>query len=247
MSENSLYIENYKRFKNQEIILYHHLGLGDMIICNGLVNKLSENFKKINLIIDKKFHKQADFLYRENPTVEIVSAPLEAVNTLHDFVEKFAKDNELKILKIGWTDSGKPFYYDFYKLVKFPYRFSYKYFYFPKNEKLENELMDYLIKYYKVDSSNYVLVHKDASNESYDLKIKSKQIIYVDKETDIFNNIFLYSKLIKDASEVHCVNSSFLHLVDRVDTNAKLIYHDVRGSIIKCKKKWNIKYYENKN
>ena len=132
-------------------------------------------------------------------------------------------------------------------MVKLPYRFSYKYFYFPKDEKLENELMDYLIKYYKVDPSNYVLVHKDASNESYELKIKSKQIIYVDKETDIFNNIFLYSKLIKDASEVHCVNSSFLHLVDRVDTNAKLIYHDVRGSIIKCKKKWNIKYYENKN
>ena len=75
MSENNLYIENYKRFKNQEIILYHHLGLGDMIICNGLVNKLSGNFKKINLIIDKKFHKQANFLYRENPTVEIVSAP----------------------------------------------------------------------------------------------------------------------------------------------------------------------------
>ena len=46
MSENNLYIENYKRFKNQEIILYHHLGLGDMIICNGLVNKLSGNFKK---------------------------------------------------------------------------------------------------------------------------------------------------------------------------------------------------------
>ena len=51
--------------------------------------------------------------------------------------------------------------------------------------------MRYLINYFKVDPANYVLVHKDVSNVSYDLKIKSKQIIYVDKETDIFNNIFL--------------------------------------------------------
>ena len=48
MSEQNLYIKNLKQSKNKEIILYHHLGLGDMIICNGLVNKLSTYFSKIN-------------------------------------------------------------------------------------------------------------------------------------------------------------------------------------------------------
>ena len=63
MSEQNLYIKNLKQYKNKEIILYHHLGLGDMIICNGLVNKLSTYFSKINLIVNKSFHDQATYLY----------------------------------------------------------------------------------------------------------------------------------------------------------------------------------------
>ena len=68
-----------------------------------------------------------------------------------------------------------------------------------------------------------------------------------ERKTDIFGNIFLYKDLIRDAKEIHCVNSSFVHLVDRVETNGKLYYHDVRGGIIKLRKKWDIKYYENKD
>ena len=44
--------------------------------------------------------------------------------------------------------------------------------------------------------------------------------MFVEKETDIFKNIFLYTKLIQNANEIHCVDSSFLHLVERVDTEA---------------------------
>tara|TARA_A100001035_G_scaffold238565_1_gene203270 strand:+ start:96 stop:314 length:219 start_codon:yes stop_codon:yes gene_type:complete len=72
-------------------------------------------------------------------------------------------------------------------------------------------------------------------------------MIFVEEKSDLFKNIFLYKKIIEEASEIHCINSSFLHLVDRVDTKAKLYYHDVRGGIIKLKKKWKIIYYENKD
>jgi len=245
MSEQNLYIKNLKQYKNKEIILYHHLGLGDMIICNGLVNKLSTYFSKINLIVNKSFHDQATYLYSNNPNIKIVSEKAKDVNVLDSFVESFAKHNSLKILKVGWANSGKPFYYDFYKIVKLPYNHSYKYFDLPKNPELEEKLKNHLIDIYNVDSEDYALVHRDASNKSYHLDIKSSNLIYIDKKTDIYNNLFLYSKLIKDASEIHCINSSFVHLVDRLDTKGKLFYHDVRGSIIKLKKSWKIIKYEN--
>ncbi len=247
MSEHNLYINNLKHFKNKEIVLYHHLGLGDMIICNGLVNKLSNYLSKINLIVDNKFHDQAVYLYSNNQQVEIVSEKVEDVNVLDQFVETYAKNKNLKILKVGWTDSGRPFYYDFYKIVKLPYRYSYKYFDYPKNYELEDNLKNHLININNVNPNDYVLVHRDASNNTYELNIEGGNLIYIDKETDIYNNIFLYSKLIKDASEIHCINSSFVHLVDRIETSGKLIYHDVRGSIIKLKKKWKIINYENKD
>ena len=97
-----------------------------------------------------------------------------------------------------------------------------------------------MININNVNPNDYVLVHRDASNNTYELNIESDNLIYIDKETDIYNNVFLYSKLIKDASEIHCINSSFVHLVDGIETSGKLIYHDVRGSIIKLKKKWKI-------
>ena len=108
-------------------------------------------------------------------------------------------------------------------------------------------LKNHLIESYNVDPLNYAIVHRDSSNKSYDLNIENLNKVYVEEKTDLFKNLFLYKDLIRDAREIHCINSSFLHLVDRVDTNAKLYYHDVRGGIIKLKKKWKIEYYENKD
>lgn len=48
-----------------------------------------------------------------------------------------------------------------------------------------------------------------------------------------------------NASEIHCINSSFAHLVDRFETNGKRIYHDVRGGRLKFKKRWNYIEYRN--
>ena len=127
------------------------------------------------------------------------------------------------------------------------YRNSYKRFNVPDDLDIQNELKSHLIKTYNADPSNYALVHRDSSNKSYDLNIQNTNIIYVEEKTDLFKNIFFYKTLINDANEIHCINSSFLHLVDRVETNANLYYHDVRGGIIKLKKKWKILYYENKD
>ena len=247
MSQQDLYIENYKKYRGQEIILYPHLGLGDMIICNGLVNKLSNYFSKINLIVDKKFHNQAEYLYSLNSNVRIISENPVKVNNLDEFVNDFALSEKLKILRVSQIKSGKPFYHEFYKSVKLSYKHSYKGFNLPEDTKLQSQLKNHLIESYNVDPLNYAIIHRDSSNKTYDLNIENLNKVYVEEKTDLFKNLFLYKDLIRDAKEIHCINSSFLHLVDRVDTNAKLYYHDVRGGIIKLKKKWKIIYYENKD
>lgn len=241
------FISNYKKYKNQEIILYPHLGLGDAIICNGLVNNLSNYFLKINLIANKQFHEQLDYLYEENSSVNIISEYPEVVNNLDKFVENLAINTGLKVLRVSQLKSGKPFYREFYKSVNLPYRYSYNKFYLPEDTKRQHILKNHLIETYQANPLQYALVHKDSSIDSYNLEITNKSQILVEKESDQFNNIFLYKDVIKDAKEIHCVNSSFVHLVDRVDTGAKLFYHDVRGGIIKLKKKWKIIKYENKD
>ena len=57
---------------------------------------------------------------------------------------------------------------------------------------------------------------------SYLLKFQNKNR----KSTDTFNNIF-YLKLIKEAHEIHVINSSIFCLADRVATSGKLYVHNI--------------------
>ena len=90
------------------------------------------------------------------------------------------------------------------------------------------------------------LVHNQSHEDTYELKnISNKDIIYISKNSDLFNNMFYYKTLIVNAKEIHCINSSFLHLVERVKTHSKLYYHDVRNSNFELSEKWNVINYDN--
>ena len=104
-------------------------------------------------------------------------------------------------------------------------------------------LKKHLFEHYGV-KKDFQLVHSQSDNVPYALNIsKELDAIYVEKESDIFNNIFLYIDMIKTAKEIHCVDSSFIHLVERIDTDATLYYHTNRNSITYLKKDWeNIDY-----
>tara|TARA_B100001778_G_C18428716_1_gene556780 strand:- start:128 stop:868 length:741 start_codon:yes stop_codon:yes gene_type:complete len=236
--------------KNESLIVYHHIGLGDIVICNGLVNYISTFVDNLYLVVDKKFEEQAKYLYSENSSVEIISDEPKGVNDLNNFVETFASKNNLNILKIGWGAYVKkfgniPFYKAFYKQLKLPFSYSYKFFKLPTFNKSENMLTKHLLDVYKIRSEEKIkLVHHEASDKTYSLDLDSNNAIFVTKETDIFNNIFLYREIAQKVDEIHCINSSFIHFIDRIETDAALYYHNIRGSKLKLKKKWKVINYE---
>jgi hypothetical protein len=229
---------------NEKIfVLYHHLGLGDHIVCNGLVNYVSTNNNKIYLPVNTLFKDQITYLYRDNKKIEIFPVNLGEVNNADSEVEKLAYEKNIPILKIGFENRLNkkiPFYKSFYKQIGLKYNISYKYFNPSSDEKKEEQLYNHLIKLFNIENNKYILIHDEASDTRYKLKTDTDlKAINLSNEFDIFDNIFLYKKIINDASEIHCINSSFAHLVDRFDTSGKLIYHNVRGGKLKFKKKWN--------
>jgi hypothetical protein len=105
--------------------------------------------------------------------------------------------------------------------------------------------MNHLMQVYKIEK-NYRLVHRSSSYGQVNLKIDdSLPNIYIEKDSDIFNNIFLYAKLIERAQEIHCIDSSILHLVERVPTEASLFFHPIKKDgqgteKLELYKDWNI-------
>ena len=226
-----------KNIKNKQIVIHHHFGLGDIIICNGLVNYISSRVKKIYLPIEKKYFVQTQFLYKDNNKITVIE-----VKNKKEIYKLF---KHLKILRVGFEKNYGKFNKSFYDQLKLPYRYSFNYFHIPKDHKKEEELFLHLKSFYKI-RGKYNLIHNQSSYGKVNFQVNNEYgCIFVDKDSDIFKNLFLYTKVIEQAAEIHCVDSSLLHLVERVNTDAELYFHykkkdNQSSEKLELKKNWNI-------
>lgn len=234
---------NLKKIIDSELIIYHHLGLGDHLICNGLVNYLSLNFDKVFLPVKKRNFNNVSYLYKENNKIHLFKVSNEEEDVLN-----YSLKNDLKILKIGFENRKKPFNSGFYKQLKLPYSVSKDYFSFPRDKEKEDTLYQHLVEHFRV-KGKFALIHSESSQGNADIKTENDlDKIFIRKDMDIFNNIFYYSKLIEHAEEIHCIDSSFLHLVDRSITTDNLYFHNLKntftiGANLKLLKNWKIIEY----
>tara|TARA_Y100001970_G_C14142205_1_gene807810 strand:+ start:602 stop:1342 length:741 start_codon:yes stop_codon:yes gene_type:complete len=228
-----------------EFVLHHHLGLGDTIICNGLVNFLSTKYSKIYLPVKENLFNTVQFLYSENKKLSLFKISNES---REEDIDEFASSKNLKILRVGYQNvKDQPFNLAFYKQLGLPYRYSKKYFNIPSDINKEILLKEHLINFYNVNPKSYSIIHNEYQfpGGKFDLKFTDKEnAIYVSKESDLFMNLFLYKGLIESAQTIHCINSSFLHLVERVNKRAKLYYHNLRKNNLHLSNKWTYVEYD---
>jgi len=208
----------------EEIYIHHHLGLGDHIICNGLIRSLSKKIN-INLFVKKINSLNVSYMFRDLFNVNII--------IIENDNDVYLKYNNKKILRIGFENLTRlmetySIGWDecFYKQLEIPFNLRWDEFYFLSDEERENKL------YEKLNNENhkFCLIHSTGSDGvnrvDYDIVDKDLHIIEIKKEYT--NNIFDYCKLIKLATEIHCIDSSFLHLVDSLETFGKLFYHNLK-------------------
>ena len=57
-----------------DFMLYHHLGMGDHIICHGLVRRLYEqkSFTKFKLITKKHYADNVQFMYSDLKNLDVI-------------------------------------------------------------------------------------------------------------------------------------------------------------------------------
>ena len=226
--------------KKETIILHHHLGLGDHLICNGLVNVLSKKYK-IYLISRYKNYDSVKHLYSDND--QIIVIPLFSFLTRDMHREKkvtqtLGKLFNIRVLFVGFQKGPIDINWDesFYHQVNIPFEKRYEEFYTPFYNKLIS-----------TPKKSFRLIHSTTSSSEYNLKIENSNMenIYVTKKKR--RNIFAYTDLIKKASEIHCVDSAFIHLVDSfILKNTELYYHNVRKANVSFtfKNNWEIINYD---
>lgn len=203
--------------------IYHHLGLGDHIICNGLVRKLINENEEYNLFSKYENSESVKFMYRDLPNIKIFD-----INDDMKASWVLSQNNPDKVFLIGHStvpDIIKKYNcnwdHAFYIQMDVPFGERWNSFYVERDSEGEDKLFNEL----NSDNSDYALIHsKDSSGTD---RIDYKKIdnnlkkIFVEPRGHIFN----YLKLIERAKEIHCIDSSFKHLVESVNTESILYFH----------------------
>lgn len=197
--------------------IYHHLGLGDHIICNGLVRELSKKLE-VDMYIPCKKHnfESVEYMYRDSDRITVVAVANDR--------EANALCKNKEHIKIGFSHAvliennkiGRSFDETFYNIANIPFEKRWDSFHMKRDRPAEKKL------YKKLNPENkkYVFVHDDPSRDiNIDYDFDGKFVIRPDKSYS--NVIFHYAKIIENADEIHCIDSSFKSFADSLDLSSK--------------------------
>lgn len=199
--------------------IYHHLGLGDHLVCNSIVRYFARLDEKIVVLSKTRNAVTVQRMYRDLTNVHVTSVGGDAeARNLLDYVRPTAK------ILIGY--SGKD--YDerigsfdttFYNQVGLSIQDKFA------GWKIDRDFSDEAVvqKSLTCGVKHYAFVHEDVDRGYVIDKSKIGPVSVQPKGKTI--SFFLYCKLIEEAEEVHCINSSFLHLCDFIKPSGKLFFH----------------------
>ena len=209
-----------------EKVILHHLGMGDHLICNGLVRKVLQEDKLI-LHYPLKFHNYDNvFAMFEDLSDRIRFVPVKDDREMIRYASTFTEKKKIRVgvFKNDWTSLSGAFCEKFYKQLDIRYSERWNLFYYPENSStlIENDVKE------------SCFVHQDISRN---LKIKNNYLpdSYYSPNHSLGSKnkhtIFDYVPILNEVNEIHCIDSSFACLIDHLpslNTKKKFIHRYVR-------------------
>jgi hypothetical protein len=201
----------------KNVFIIHHLGLGDHILCNGLVRELIVKEKLDKIFYPVKIHNIDNINRMYCDIKNIIS--LVPVRNDKEMIEISKKFHNSEIINIGMfsgkiQDITRDFSYGFYDNCKIDFSKRWDSFYLEK-KTMSNEKE--IILGYKKEK---VFVHEDTIRG---YKINNKYLlnkeIYRPNHTLGRNNgltLFDYYDILTKVNEIHCIDSSFACFIDHL-------------------------------
>lgn len=223
--------------------------LGDNFVYSGIVHYYGDRCTELHVPSGEENFDTLTTLYQEHPHIKVVQM-LPYDQGENQYVEKFGLSRIVRhdmfrtqinghTISIMWDEQ-------IYTQFELPFSLRYSNFRLPSNIAGSQELYQQL-----AGDEPYALVHRGTSVYPNGMPLDitgfrkasgMPDIKIVEVKPGITPDLMQYVDLIKNATEIHCVPSSFFCLVDSIhrETNARLFYHDVRANtIMRVNSKWN--------
>lgn len=200
---------------HETVYIYHHLGMGDHILCNAIVRIAALVHDDIVLFAKPNNIKNVQYMYRDLKNLSCV-AYLD--KDIQAFIRRTPQN---KYLIVGITpqwfakmDAGgfETFDIGFYESVGISIEEKWNHFHFERDLDLEKHIFYDVLRI--TDDDEFIFVHDDLERDRHFKPeyIEGKKIVRVTDHLDIGLFDFLYT--IQKAREVHVMNSSFSCLID---------------------------------
>tara|TARA_R110002096_G_scaffold121955_3_gene263958 strand:+ start:841 stop:1578 length:738 start_codon:yes stop_codon:yes gene_type:complete len=240
--------------KMTSLIIHHHAGLGDHFMCNGVVNYIvdSTDFDYYYVLTKERNYKTVSEMYSYSDKIRTLAFSDEIEDTIQ---HRLPVNGRYIQIGFGYLENymrenpDKDFSYAFYDQFDLPFSDKWDRFKIQRNEIEENKIYEQLVG----DDEEYIFVHDVSSVGKYDLNIDSKLKI-IKPKLGITNNTTHFLKVIENAKEVHCLDSSFISMIDLELTRENLFAHNVKtveeggtGSFPYFKNAWREISYEQEN
>ena len=200
------------------LLLLGHLGLGDQLACSGLVRVLAAREKNVVVVCKLVSVHSIRFLYRDLPNVHLL--PVEDDTRISP---RFGADPRVlsafdclgfRIMLLGLHRGplapGSGFVDTFYQQANVCQ--DHRYTHFRVDRDLDIEQSFEAVR-------PYVFVHDDPER-CYKIRLDTQLPAVHPGKADgrpHSNNIFAFVRLMQEAEELHCCDSSFAHLADLLD------------------------------
>lgn len=217
----------------KELLLMWHLGMGDAILCNGLIRTLQENYKITTFCKNFNFNTiKIMFGDLEDLTIVKVRDDREALKYIDDYRKFYDEYLGLGFFGKNFLKDGLTFEKSFYQQANIPF---------------ENRVSRFKIggktNLLTTQMKKYNFVHDDHSRGySIDKKYLGEIPIYRPNHVlgqEVESTIFDYKEIILNADEIHCFNSSFACYIDSCEIfqKKKKYFHEY------VKKEKDLNYY----
>ena len=214
----------------KSLLLLGHLGLGDHLICNGMIRSLSEKYGEINVLCKKGYLNTLKLIFEDLKNINFVptSSDEQAVKYVNDYNKYY--DETMLLGQYGNQALYEYAKFDesFYKQASIPFEHRWSKFYIPHEDVL-------------IEEKEFIFLHDDSSRGlNIDLNKVSKDIKIIRPEKE--KPFLYYLPYLKAAKEIHCFDSSFALLAEHIHTTGNLFLHRyVRSYVYPVyKKDWKI-------
>lgn len=212
--------------------ILQHLGLGDHIMCNGLVRYYSKLNDSVHLFCKHNNVADVEYMFRDDSKIHIIP-----VSSDDDAWQKINSDINIKqnLVVVGhggtpekniqdvyhYLNQGKRIDRTFYEMAEVPFEKKVTDFFFQRNYENEKQLIFQL----NPNNSPYIFIHDDPSRGYHMDMNKVRKDLYIIRPVQGFN-LLDYIGILENAEEIHVMESSFQVLIDsQVFKKPRLFLH----------------------